>query len=187
MVDVDSIESKFIDINSRLNVTIDKKKLIIKTGRTTGVSEELMQKIEVLNFILEDQIEILKILNQNIKGASQANKIERLGKYSELMDKFYEKVSDTNNPELSEKAESILTTYFDLKGKKILDRIKYPRHEIYILNKMSEYADEAQQKVVESDDFQKLRFQLIAFINTKTEYQRKVHIENFDNYAAGEF
>jgi hypothetical protein len=187
MVELKPTESNIVDINSRLEIKVNKELLIKKVSRSSGINQDFLAQVEKLNYILFNQIEILKKLQTNIENLSQYEKIKTLGEYSILMNTFLAKLRESDNEEFREAVNNYFTSYISLRKKKAIDTIVYPNPQTYSIKKLTEEADVLLKMMAKSDDFQKIQFQLLASLNTGSGYPVKVHIENFDNYAEGEY
>ena len=187
MIELKSTESNIVDINSQLEVEIIKDSLIMKMSKSLGINQDLRSQVEKLNYILENQIEILNKLETNVANLSKEQQIETLGGYSLLMVKFYERLMEAKNNEIRNSANKYLAEYIDLRKVGKINIITYPDHVTYVILKLLSETDKTLKMIGSSEDFQKIKFQLTATLNTGTGYPSKVHIENFDNYSEGEY
>lgn len=180
-------ESNIVDINSRMEIKVIKDSLIKKVSKSTGINQQLLTKVEKLNYILINQIEILDKLQTNFETFSQEEKIQKLGEYSVLMNTFLSKLREGNNIEIREAVNNNFASYVSLRMTKMIDTIAFPNPQTYAINKLSEEAGTLLKMMGSSDDFKKIQFQLLASLNTGSGYPVKVHIENFDMYSEGEY
>lgn len=172
-----------VDINSTLQVKINKPDLALKISTATNTNNALVEQINQLNFILQNQIEILKILQDTCKSASMNKNLKVLGNYSKLMTEFYSRIMQ--NDTLRKEANSLIAEYFENYNK--IDKKVYPTSETYLLKKLSAQSDALQNQIENSESVNKVNVQLVAYLLTQNNNQSKVHIENFDTYQAGEF
>lgn len=178
-----NLDYSIVDINSTLEISIDKAKLLAAVGRNTNANTRLVEQLDRLNFILENQIDILNILESKIKSADQSKAIETLGEYSELMDEFYTRVN--KDIEIRARVNELFDEY--RRTRAMLDKTVYPNPQTYVLKNLGAGQNEILNTLNNSDEIKQVRVKLIALLNTKDESGRRVHIENFDQYATGEF
>ncbi len=172
-----------IDINCKLEIQLNRDSLRVKISRSAAKNTELLDKLDRLNSVLKNQIEILSIISNNIKSASQTENIKILGDYSVLMSDFYNRLY--KDPILYNEVNALYQEYFNIDNK--IDKILYPSPQVYVIKKLSYSGKEILNDIQESEELKKIQIQMVAFINTKEKYNNKVHIENFDQYAVGEF
>jgi hypothetical protein len=172
-----------IDINCKLEIKLNTDSLGVKISRSAKRNTELLDKLDRLNFVLKNQIEILNILSNNIKSASQAEDIKILENYSVLMFDFYNRLG--RDTILYKEANTLFREYFNIGNK--IDTVIYPSPQAYVIKKLSYCGKDILYDIQESEELKKVQIQMTAFINTKEQYNNKVHIENFDQYAVGEF
>ena len=172
-----------VDINSKLEISLNTAVLSEKISRNNKANTQLLAQLDELNFILANQIEIMKILNDSCKQASQHKSIKILGTYSVLMNEFYNRI--VKNESLRNEADDLFTDYFEKRS--TLDKTLYPSPQAYVIKNLSLNAQAIINQLKQSDELNKVNIQLVAFLNTKANPNQKVHIENFDTYAAGEF
>jgi hypothetical protein len=180
-------KSNIIDINARLEVSINKDSLIKKVSINEGINEDMLTQLNKLNLILTNQIEILKSLRTNFDSLSDHDKIKELGNYSIYMSEFLSKLNEKGNEDIRKSVANYYLTYGPLRKSGKLDTVTYPNPQTYALKKISEEAGNMLASMGKSKDFEKIKFQLLASINSGTGYPSRVHIENFDNYSQGEF
>jgi hypothetical protein len=177
------LKYSIVDINSTLEISIQRDSLLKHLGRNTASNAKLVEKLDRLNFILESQIAILAILESKVKSTNETKDLETLGEYSELMVEFYDRLN--KDPELRARVVELYREYNSQKA--ILDQTLYPSPQAYALKNLGGMQTEILATLRNSDEIKQVRVKLVAFLNTSDEQGRRVHVENFDQYAAGEF
>jgi len=171
-----------VDINSSLEIKLNKDSLNLQIGNVTNTNPELAQEISLLNKLLKDEIEILKILKLNFSSNTPSEQILISDKFSKLMLQFIEAVkTDTT---LRQSVNSYINDYFKLPSE---ERKKYGYYYPYVVKKITTDLKANIADLEKNITKKKVQIQLAAFLNTKAEQNRKVHIENYDSYATGEF
>ncbi len=173
-----SSKNGIIDINSSLRVKLDRDQLLLTLGRNVKANSALIEKVERLNFILENQVAILQALDVTVQEASQSSAIDRLGKYAVLMGEFYDRVE--RDEELRERVNELFDEH--RRNWATIDRNVYPTGQAYVLKKLGSDQQEIVNMLRNSNDVKRSSVQLVAWLN-----ENRVHIENFDQYALGEF
>lgn len=174
-----------VDINSTIKIKLNQDSLATKLAFLSDSSEAegLAQLIKELNILLENQIEILKLIQiDRKKHGSFEEQLKILDNYSTYMDKFYEELK--NYPEIYNEVNRLFGEYFQLKG--TLDSKKYPNPQSYILQNLGNQVMDLQNELKTSPTLRQYKIVLLGFLHTKKERIR-VHIENFDRYSIGEF
>lgn len=170
-------QSSVIDINSRLELTLDKGRLLSKMPKNEA-SSELEEKLRNLNIILEEQDRILQVLRTITTGITAKNSLEKLGMYSELTAPILAKIK--NNPTLKPQAERILKAHYSQKpvpeGKTEL--------EILLVGFLAIQSKTTSELKVAGMSTQ---IRLKAYLHHQRKNKQKVHITNFDTFAEGEF
>ncbi len=179
--------SNIIDINARIEVSISKESLIKTVSISEGINQDMLNQLDKLNFVLANQIDILQSLDLDFNSLSHEEKIAELGKYSALMSDFYSRLRNKGNEEIKNSVEKHFSSYITKRNNNQIDVIAYPSPQVYVIKKVAEDAGKLLSSMGKSKDFEKIRFQLVASLNSKSGYPSKVHVENFDNYSEGEF
>ncbi len=180
------INMNIAEINSMMEVYINKDELIKRVGKSSGMNPNLLNKVDKLNTLLSSQIEILESLNLDFSNLSQEAKIERLGQYSNLMDEFYSKLRESNNQDIKDDVKNFYLEYIDLRKKSQIDIIEFPNPQKYAIIKLSEESDSLIKNIGSSDDLQKIQFQLLAALSSGSGIPLQVHVENYDTFTEGE-
>lgn len=171
-----------VDINSRLEVGFDKNELALKISTSGNKNTELISQLNQLNFILEQQVKILKILEDSCRYSYRKD-LKILGDYSVMMDEFYNRLK--KNDTLRKEVNHLFAEYFQ--NISMLDKTVYPSPQTYVIKKLAGKGAQILEQIRNSDDVNKVNIQLVAFLNTKAKQNQKVHVENFDTYSAGEY
>jgi len=184
----DSIPVKglsIVDINSNLVLNVNSDSITARLSSSVKANEELLKKLNMFKDLLSGQKEIVRLLSQDLSRSTTEEKRAAIDEFADKMLDLYDKIFA--NKDLEERFLFYIREY---KKKITSDEEKKKYHEYYI-----EYAIEQVNlelardlKVMQQNiDREKIRIQISAFLNTKAEKDRKVHIENYDDYRAGEF
>ena len=172
-----------VDINSDLELKINRVSLDTILSRKTNGNIELLDELQRFNLLLVNQKEILELLNKDISGLSDDGKIEALGNFSKEMQTFYGTMF--KNPELRKKFNDYGLQFRELPKS---EWIKYNNYYIaYGIVQLNQEIANNLKTAEKTIDQKKIRIQISAYLNTKAERNRKVHVENFDDYNLGEF
>lgn len=175
-------ENGIVDINSNLELKIDKKELTLRVGSKHEENLELINELNKYDNLLIYQKEILDYLDSSLLNLSLTERIEKLGEFSDLMDNFYDLIIE--DEELENKFDQYFMEYDALSE---FQKNKYNHYVAYGLSQLTNEIASKISSLQTSIDQKKIKIQLSAFLNTKKEQNRKVHIENFDEYSLGEF
>ena len=175
--------SGIIDINSDLALKIMRDNLAMKVGSTTKANPQLISELERYNKILTYQKGIQDVLHTDLTNATLSERITVLGKFSDQMSDFYTDLFE--DKELEEKFEAYYDAFEELP---VVEQKKYGDYYVpYGLEQLSIEIAENLKQLQEIIDQKKIEIQVTAYLNTKEEINRKVHVENFDEYELGEF
>ena len=175
--------SSIVDINSNLELKINLVALDTVIGRKTNSNPELLSELQRFNSLLINQKEILELLNKNMSGFSDSAKIVALGNFSKEMQKFYGTMFKT--PELRKKFNEYGLQFMKLP---VSERVKFSNYYIvYGIVQLNQEISDNLKVLQKTIDQKKTRIQIVAYLNTRAEKFRKIHIENFDDYSLGEF
>ncbi len=176
-------EHGIVDINSNLELVINKANLTQKVGARFESNTELILELEKFNKLLLHQKDILSILNKELSELTHSERIQKLGQFTGLMRDLYDIVKD--DKETREKFNKYLQEFNNLPE---MEKKKY--NSYYIQYGFEQLALELKNKINEIQsriEQKKIKIHLTAYLNSKYENFKKVHIENFDDYKNGEF
>ena len=171
-------ELNLIDINATVEVKLDKNQILLQIPYDAASNKQLVAKVQELNFILSNQIELLNLLEGRVIDKTAE---AQLDDYTTLMTQFYERLMA--NPEVRKTANKLFQEFFSPS----VDKNVYANPQTYVLKNLSAEYVKAIEELYKSSEAGKAKIYLTAFLTTKNEQNRKVHIENFDTYAEGEF
>jgi hypothetical protein len=172
-----------VDINSKLTVEIKKDVLVSTIGSTQKSNPVLTKKLNDLIALLTSEQQILTLLKPAIANAAADPKV--LSQYSVLMLQFFGKLKQ--NPDLSRVVDSLFQDATTKINNRTFDQTLYPTRPTYVMKNLRIITDKTATDIANTKDLATISIQLAAFINTKAANDVKVHIENFDNYSAGEY
>lgn len=187
--DIKSTEIQFkkkpiVDINSKLVIELNPDKITSRLADDKKSDPKMVAKTNALIEILKNQKELLELLSEfnrsNYKRDSTKEK-----KYKVYMNEFYEKANKNN--EIRASIINLINEYDAKVDNNSLDRVFYPNTESYLIKNLSSITESLVDSIKNIKGVNKVQIQLAAFINTKKEYSKKVHIENFDNYSIGDY
>lgn len=171
-----------VDINSSLQIKLNKDSLNLQIGNVVNTNPELTQEINLLNTLLKDEIKILKLLQLDFSRNTPSEQILISDKFSKLMLQFINAIqADTT---LKEATLKYINEYYKLPS---AERKKYGYYYPYVIKKITADLETNITLLKKSINKKKVQIQMVAFLNTKSEQNRKIHIENFDSYSTGEF
>lgn len=175
--------SAIVDINSNLELRINHDSLNIKICRATSSNVPLLDELQKFNYLLLNQKEILELLNKDLSGLTDSKRLEYLGKFSDNMSTFYDKIFENKEWELK------FSAYFNEFTKlPQSEKMKFNNYYIsYGIVRLNQEISDNLKVLQKTIDQKKIRIQISAYLNTRAEKLRKVHIENFDDYNLGEF
>src|SRR6185503_3854681 len=147
--------------------------LTLKLAQNKQVDPTATNKLKNLLFILQNEQQIL----DNFSPAQTGAKVntQQLKIYSTLLKDFYSRI--LANPDLRQEATKLI-------NEAVAQNVAY---EPYMLKHLSSATDDIVTSLQTSLKASTLNIQLVAFLNTKKQYAAQVHIENFDNYSAGQY
>ena len=166
---------QIIDINSRLELTLSKEKLIAAIeSRFPQFARplQLNQQIEQLGQALADQEMILATLDNQVQN------IQTQAAFFESMDNFL--TLTQNNEVLEQRHEELSGAYFS--SESLQNEMSM---EAYIFGNLTEDLSAFQEELAQADA-DKYTISLVAFKRDKQGGDR-VHIENFDTYTEREY
>jgi hypothetical protein len=172
-----------VDINSDLEVKLNKNNITAYlTGKLNPDSKTSVQ-LATLTKLLQNEVKVLQLLQTKITPATtHAEQIKTLGEYSLLMKQLITGLKA--DPELRKEANRLIAEY--LANASTLDAELYPNAESYLIINLS-LQSKKELAGLTNGALGNVQVLLKAYLNGKNEARRKVHITNFDNYAAGEF
>ncbi|PHQ56365.1 MAG: hypothetical protein COC16_03430 [Lutibacter sp.] len=175
--------SGIVDINSHLQLKIIHKNIAIKVGNTTNANPKLISELQQYDKLLVYQKDIQVVLSMDLSNSLLSERIEILGKFSDKMDDFYEIVFGDRE------LEGKFVAYYDeFEVLPETEKVKYGDYYIgYGIAQLSIEISKNLNRLQKIIDNKKIKIQITAYLNTKEESNKKVHIENFDDYKLGEF
>ncbi|MDE5422645.1 hypothetical protein L3073_10545 [Ancylomarina sp. DW003] len=174
-----------VDINSNLKLQINRDSLIPAIGLSTNSNPILIDELKRYNLLIESQKKTLEKLNKDLSGLSDDKKIDLLGDFSDLESDLNTKI--LNDKGLETKFNAYMTEFLSDDFPKF-ERVRYNDYYLgYALEKLSNETSRKLKRIEQSISNEKIKIQLNAFLNTKEEKDRKIHVENFDEYNFGEF
>ena len=172
-----------VDINSRLTVGIDRNRLIAALPASKKSNPALTASLNQLIALLKTEQQILNLMKP--ATANAAGNRDSLRAYSRLMLEFYKRVSQT--PSLREQVNSLFKDAIAKIRNNTFDKKMYASPQAYVIKHLDTLMNQVATDISNEKDVASYYVQLQAYINTKTTNNQKIHIENFDNYSAGEF
>lgn len=172
-----------VDINSNLQLKINRETLALLVGSKTNANPQLVNELNFYNKLLIYQNDIQKLLITDLSKATEAEKLNTLGEFS---DKVSDLIDQINTDEIV-RAQTVI--YFkEFMKLATEDKMKFNNYPIYYcLTKLADDKAEKLKQLNSAINETKIKIALTAFLNTKDERNKKVHIENFDDYSVGEF
>lgn len=176
---LDNNSSSIVDINGRLTVQLNRQQLISSLARSTGAAPATADKLDKLIKILENQKAIMPLLQPYSENVS-VNR-QQLAQLSNLMVTFLTNIK--KDPAINKLVNSYYTDAFSTG----YDTNRYTTLDAYVISRLSLYADSLTMQLRDIQGVSNIKVQLLAFLNTRKESDRRIHIENFDNYSEGAF
>ncbi len=167
-----------IDINGSLEVKLNTSEILLQIPYDNASDKLLVAKVKELNFILSNQIELLNLLEGRVIDRTAESQLDE---YTQLMTDFYQKVMA--HPEIRKTANKLLQDFFSPSA----DKTVYTTPQAYMLTNLNIEYEKMITELNQDGTASKAKIYLTAFLTTKNEQNRKVHIENFDTYTEGEF
>lgn len=175
--------SGIIDINSDLELKIMHKNIAMKVGNSTKANPQLISELEKYNQLLIFQKGIQEDLNTDLTNATLSERITVLGRFSDKVSDFYEELF--KDKELEDKFETYWEAFEKLS---VVEQKKYGNYYVpYGFEQLLTEITENLKQLQENIDQKKIKIQVTAYLNTMEEVNKKVHVENFDEYELGEF
>jgi len=178
---LDLKKNPIVDINSKLTVELDPRKLTSFLAQDKISDPQITARLNALIYILQNQEAILQQLKTPEPG--QPVDAKQLNAVSNLMYDFFIKLKQY--PDIRKTVDSLYSIYF--KNGPTLDKSVYPNPQTYVVKNLSVITDRLVKAIQNDQGINTIKIQLAAFLTTKSERDRKVHIENFDNYSAGNY
>jgi hypothetical protein len=171
-----------VDINGKLTVAIDKPQLLVGLPQSQKSNPVMTAKLKALLFILQTQQSILTQLTPAVVGPVDKKKLAAL---SGLMLTFISRVQQY--PDIRQDVNRLAYEAKVKYANHTLDTVAYPTLPTYVIKNLAMVTDTLVKGIQQNSDVSSILVQLEAFLNTKAENNRKIHVENFDNYSAGEY
>ena len=172
-------KTAIVDINSQLTIDLNSNKLTEILAKLNKANPATTDALSKLIFILQNQQEIIQQLQPYLPNTSvNKNQLQTL---SGLMSKFLQKI--IQEPDIRKVVDSIYTDAFT-NG---YNTNTYTTTDMYVISRLSVYCNRLAASLQQVQGVGITRIQLIALLNTKTEADKKIHIENFDNYKEGAY
>lgn len=173
-----------VDINSKIVIELNPDKITSRLADDKKSDPKMVAKINALIEILKNQKELLALLSDfNIPSYKPDN--TKVNEYKDYMNDFFIKVKKNN--EIRALANNLYDEYSAKVKNNIIDRFFYPDEVSYVIKNLSSITESLVDSIKNTKGVNNVKIQLAAFINTKKEYSKKVHIENFDNYNEGDY
>ncbi|MEO6977224.1 MAG: hypothetical protein ABI113_02565, partial [Mucilaginibacter sp.] len=180
---LDFAKQPIIDINSRLTVGIDRNRLIAALPAAKKSNPALTASLNQLITLLKTEQQILNLIKP--ATANIAANRDSLSAYSKLMMRFYNTVSQ--NPSLRAQVNSLFQEAITKIRNNTFDKKMYASPQAYVIKHLDTLMNQVATDISNEKDVASYHIQLQAYIHTKGANNQKIHIENFDNYSAGEF
>jgi hypothetical protein len=180
---LDFTKQPIVDINSRLTVGIDRNRLIAALPAAKKSNPALTASLNQLIALLKTEQQILNLIKP--ATANIAANRDSLSAYSKLMMRFYNTVSQ--NPSLRAQVNSLFQDAIAKIRNNTFDKKMYASPQAYVIKHLDTLMNQVATDISNEKDVASYHIQLQAYIHTKNTSNQKIHIENFDNYSAGEF
>ncbi|MGK7391840.1 MAG: hypothetical protein ACNS60_15925 [Candidatus Cyclobacteriaceae bacterium M2_1C_046] len=185
----DIIENKAVngvaDINSTLRIHLEKDSIRDAMAAMISQKPKTTNELKKINNLLQNQIQVLELINKSInnyKSSSLEEDLKLLNLLSGMLETFY--IGILEDPVLREEANIATSEYYDK-----LDAGLIPEErsvDLYVIRHFSRKAERLKTELEKLLNESKIRFRLGAFIASQNQI-RPVHVENFDEYALGEY
>ncbi|MCJ8208301.1 hypothetical protein MUY27_01185 [Mucilaginibacter sp. RS28] len=172
-----------VDINGSLSVQIKKGDLLLKIPQVAQSDPQRTARLKALLFILQSEQELLRQLS--IPAAMGKPDLVQLKSFSTLMIEFLGRVQQY--PSIRQDVNKLAIEFGAKYRDNSLDKSAFPNAQTYVIKNLSKITDTLITGLQSSAGASNVSIQLKAFLNTKKENAIKVHVENFDNYSAGEY
>ena len=180
---VDLTKSKIVDINASLEVHVSKSALIDKLATNFPQfkeNQQLKQQQTILSNALENSQTILSLVRNPNRTQVEDRNLSR--------ERLAFKNAIANNQDYVDKYNELDSLWNIQYGQSKPFAVTL---EQYVITKFNEEASEV-QKSLESLDNPNIQVSLVAFLKNKSGLDKdqdpdRVHIENFDTYARGQF
>lgn len=173
-----------VDINSELEIKLNVDSLSLAISGENNSHPELQKKLDFYTRILKDQVEIQTLINTEFNEAStEAEKAKVLGTFSDKVDDMYDLVAQEDG--MKAKFNDYIATFRKLPE---AEKAKWQNYHIAWSMQQLNVEMEKEFAVLKNDIAkEKVQIQLYAYLHTKKENYKRVHIDNFDDYEGGEF
>lgn len=172
--------SNIVDINSELEIRVNKESLRKVFFKTSGKSQDdLREELKKINAVLEQKIVYLKEVNKALASATSTK--EDMQKFKDVTTTFLTTIDQ--DAFLGETYGDIVTRYFETVPN--YRRADYSKNE-FIFDELDALVIDLKKEYEIVSEENLFAFRLVAFMGN-SKGGKQVHIENFDNYQGGEF